>query len=168
MMRFNMFSTSCRTGACITRAVTINRLSIKTLFHEIAHVARAAAALTTAHGHAALAPRACTAPAGSENMKLSIQRAGLKHLRVITGCGEERAVLKRVLETAAVVVCSSLVEATVRSMAPKGKEIIVDHKRLDRAGIEMLRSRLTGISARPHAGGNSNARARRRAPRKEA
>ena len=31
-------------------------------------------------------------------------------------------------ESAAVVVCSSLVETTVRDLAPRGKEIIVDHK----------------------------------------
>lgn len=30
---------------------------------------------------------ACTTAADAENMKLSIQRAGLKHLRMITGCG---------------------------------------------------------------------------------
>jgi len=110
---------------------------------------------------------ACTAPTGAENMKLSIQRAGLKHLRVVTGCGDERPALRRMLESAAVVVCSSLVETTVRALAPRGKEIIVDHKRLDQAGIEMLRSRLAEVASRPRAGAATSS-ARRRAPRKEA
>ena len=38
---------------------------------------------------------ACTTKPGSENMKLLIQRAGLKHLQVITGCGEKRAASRR-------------------------------------------------------------------------
>jgi hypothetical protein len=42
-----------------------------------------------------------------------------------------------------VIVCSSLVEHQVRSLVPTGKEIVVDNKRIDKAGIEMLRSRLT-------------------------
>jgi len=85
---------------------------------------------------------ACTTAAGAENMKLSIQRAGLKHLRVITGCGEERFSLQRMIAEASVIVCSSLVESKLRALAPKGKELIVDNKRIDKAGIEMLRSRL--------------------------
>jgi hypothetical protein len=85
---------------------------------------------------------ACATPAGAENMKLSIQRAGLGHLRVIVGCGEESSNLKKMVAEASVIVCSSIVEAKIRSLAPKGKEIIVDNKRIDRAGIEMLRSRL--------------------------
>jgi DNA-binding transcriptional regulator YhcF (GntR family) len=108
---------------------------------------------------------ACTAPVGSENMKVSIQRAGLKHLRVVTACGDERAGLKRMLETAAVVVCSSLVEATVRSLAPKGKEIIVDHKRLDKAGIEMLRARVRPASPRTRPAAELQGRMRGVAPR---
>lgn len=90
---------------------------------------------------------ACTTSAGAENMKLSIQRAGLKHLRVITGCGEERSSLKKVIAAASVVVCSSLIESQLRAMAPKGKQIIVDNKRIDNAGIEMLRSRLKEMAA---------------------
>jgi len=98
-------------------------------------------------------------------MKVSIQRAGLKHLRVVTACGDERAGLKRMLETAAVVVCSSLVEATVRSLAPKGKEIIVDHKRLDKAGIEMLRARVRPASPRTRPAAELQGRMRGVAPR---
>jgi hypothetical protein len=48
---------------------------------------------------------------------------------------------------AAVIVCSSLVERHVRSLAPKGKEIVVDNKRIDQAGIEMLRSRLMEMAS---------------------
>ena len=90
---------------------------------------------------------ACTSAAGTENMKLSIQRAGLKHLRVITGCGEERSSLQKMIAEASVVVCSSLVESKLRALAPKGKEIIVDNKRIDKAGIEMLRSRLMELTS---------------------
>jgi GntR family transcriptional regulator len=90
---------------------------------------------------------ACTTGAGVENMKLSIQRAGLKHLRVLTGCGEKKASLEKMIAEASVIVCSSLVERRVRSVAPKGKEIVVDNKRIDQAGIEMLRSRLTAMAS---------------------
>jgi len=90
---------------------------------------------------------ACTTAAGAENMKLSIQRAGLGHLRVMTGCGEERSSLKKMISEASVVVCSSLVESKLRTLVPKGKEFIVDNKRIDKAGIEMLRSRLMEIYA---------------------
>jgi hypothetical protein len=41
-----------------------------------------------------------------------------------------------------VIVCSSLVEKRLRALVPKGKELIVDNKRIDPAGIAMLRSRL--------------------------
>jgi DNA-binding transcriptional regulator YhcF (GntR family) len=90
---------------------------------------------------------ACTTGAGAENMKLSIQRAGLNHLQVITGCGEKKAGLRKMITEAAVIVCSSLVERHVRSLVPKGKEIVVDNKRIDKAGIEMLRSRLVEMAA---------------------
>jgi hypothetical protein len=90
---------------------------------------------------------ACATSAGAENMKRSIQRAGLSHLRVITGCGEERSNLKKMIAEASMIVCSSIVEAKIRSLAPKGKEIVVDNKRIDKAGIEMLRSRLMELPA---------------------
>jgi GntR family transcriptional regulator len=90
---------------------------------------------------------ACTTGAGAENMKLSIQRAGLKHLRVITGCGEKKASLEKMIAEASVIVCSSLVERRVRSLTPKGKEIVVDNKRIDKAGIEMLRFRLMELAS---------------------
>jgi hypothetical protein len=48
---------------------------------------------------------------------------------------------------ASVIVCSSLVESKLRAIAPKGKEIIVDNKRIDKAGIEMLRSRLMEMAS---------------------
>lgn len=97
---------------------------------------------------------ACTTAAGAENMKLSIQRAGLKHLKVITGCGEKRSSLRKMMAEASVVVCSSLVENQIRSLAPKGKEIIVDNKRIDRSGIEMLRSRLAELGSGGYAAGS--------------
>ncbi len=85
---------------------------------------------------------ACTMRDGAKNMKRSIQRAGLEHLRVITGCGEERSSLQKMIAEASVIVCSSQVESKLRALTPKGKEIIVDNKSIDKAGIEMIRSRL--------------------------
>lgn len=90
---------------------------------------------------------ACADRTGAENMRLSIQRAGLNHLRVILGCGEETGNLEKMLAKAAVVVCSSLIEQSVRKLAAKGTEVLVDHNRLDRSGLEMLRSRLVEISS---------------------
>jgi DNA-binding transcriptional regulator YhcF (GntR family) len=85
---------------------------------------------------------ACTTAAGAENMKLSIQRAGLKHLRVVTASSDKKDSLRKMIDETSVVVCSSLVEREVHALAPQGKEVVVDHKRVDMAGIEMLRSRL--------------------------
>jgi len=48
---------------------------------------------------------------------------------------------------ASVVVCSSLVESKLRALTPKGKELIVDNKSIDKAGIEMIRSRLMEITS---------------------
>jgi len=45
-----------------------------------------------------------------------------------------------VLHEAWVVVCSSLVAAKIRHMPPRGTEVLVDDRRLDAAGIEMLPS----------------------------
>jgi GntR family transcriptional regulator len=94
---------------------------------------------------------ACTTRPGSENMKLSIQRAGLKHLQVMTGCSEKRGSLEKMIAEASVVVCSSLVESRVRTLVPKNKELIVDNNRIDHAGIAMLRSRLLEMNS---GGGN--------------
>lgn len=90
---------------------------------------------------------ACTTRPGSENMKLSIQRAGLKHLQVMTGCAEKKGSLKKMIEAASVIVCSSLVEKRLRALVPKNKELIVDNKRIDPAGIAMLRSRLQEMNS---------------------
>jgi GntR family transcriptional regulator len=90
---------------------------------------------------------ACTTAAGAENMKLSIQRAGLGHLKVVTGCNQERSSLKKMIADVSVIVCSSLVESKLRSLVPKDKELIVDNKRIDKAGVEMLRSRLMELTS---------------------
>ena len=78
-------------------------------------------------------------------MKLSIENAGLKHLRLILGCGEDRQSLLKMLKEATIIVCSNLMEEKIRALAPRGKEIIVNQKKLEKAGIEMLRSRLMGL-----------------------
>lgn len=90
---------------------------------------------------------ACTTKPGSENMKLSIQRAGLKHLQVITGCAEKKGSIEKMISEASVIVCSSLVESQLRTLVPKNKELVVDNKRIDPAGIAMLRSRLLEMNA---------------------
>jgi hypothetical protein len=41
---------------------------------------------------------ACTDWTGSENMKLSIEKAGLKHLRLILGCSQEKESLRKMLK----------------------------------------------------------------------
>jgi len=103
---------------------------------------------------------ACTTRAGSENMKLSIQRAGLKHLQVISGCSAKKASLEKMIAEASVVVCSSLVEGRVRTLIPRNKELVVDNKRIDQAGIEMLRSRLVEMNSggKTRAGSSGSAR----------
>jgi len=93
---------------------------------------------------------ACYNWAGSENMKLSIENAGLKHLRLILGCGQDRRSLLKMLKEATVIVCSNLMEEKIRNLAPQGKEIIVNQKKLEKAGIEMLRSRLMGLASGDH------------------
>jgi GntR family transcriptional regulator len=95
---------------------------------------------------------ACVVRTGSENLKLSIERAGLKHLRLILGCGQERESLRKMIKEVSVIVCSSLVEETIRAMACRDKEIIVDERGLDPGGIEMLRTRLRELSSRPAKG----------------
>jgi GntR family transcriptional regulator len=90
---------------------------------------------------------ACTTKPGSENMKLSIQRAGLKHLQVITGCAEKKGSIEKMIAEASVIVCSSLVEGRLSALVPKNKELVVDNKRIDPAGIAMLRSRLLEMNA---------------------
>ncbi len=91
---------------------------------------------------------ACNSWAGTENVKLSIQNAGLNHLRLVPGCGGETESLRRMVKEASVVVCSSLAAEKIRGLAPQGTQIIVDDRRLDRSGIEMLRQRLGALAAR--------------------
>jgi hypothetical protein len=92
---------------------------------------------------------ACVDPAGSENLKLSIEQAGLTHLKLIMGCGADPESVRNMIEKASVVLCSSFVEEPIRAMTQSGKEIIqliVDERGLDPSGIEMLRNRLRSIS----------------------
>jgi GntR family transcriptional regulator len=91
---------------------------------------------------------ACVDRAGTNNLRLSIERAGLSHLKLILGYGSEKGSLRKMLKEVSVVVCSNLVETKIRAMAPADKEIIVDERGLDSAGIEMLRSRLRALSSK--------------------
>ena len=91
---------------------------------------------------------ACNEWTGTENVKLRIQNAGLTHLRLVPGCGQDTESLRRMLREASVIVCSSLAAGKIRDMARRGTEILVDDGRLDRAGIEMLRRRLGELQAR--------------------
>ncbi len=54
------------------------------------------------------------------------------------------------LREASVILCSNLAEDRIRALSPQGKEIIVHQKRLEKAGIEMLRSRLMDLAARDY------------------
>ncbi len=89
---------------------------------------------------------ACNEWTGSQNVKLSIQNAGLKNIQLVMGCGAEPKSLKRMLTQAKVVVCSGLVAAKIRALASKGTEIIVDDRTLDKGGLEMLRQRLARLT----------------------
>ncbi|MGD0265967.1 MAG: hypothetical protein ABSD47_13585 [Candidatus Methylomirabilota bacterium] len=90
---------------------------------------------------------ACHEWTGSENLRLSIENAGLKHVQPVMGCGAEPESLKRMVKEARVVVCTSLVAKKVRAVAPKGVEVIVDDRTLNRGGLEMLRQRLAQLAA---------------------
>lgn len=90
---------------------------------------------------------ACNEWIGTENVKLSIQNAGLTHIHLVPGCGQDPKSLRQMLKEVSVVVCSSLVAAKIRTLAPSGTEILVDDRRLDQAGIEMLRQRLDTLQA---------------------
>lgn len=89
---------------------------------------------------------ACHEWTGSENVRLSIENAGLTHIQLVMGCGAEPESLKRMLKEARVVVCSSLVARKVRAVAPRGVEIIVDDRTLNKGGLEMLRQRLARLT----------------------
>lgn len=103
---------------------------------------------------------ACNEWTGTENFILSIQNAGLTHIQLVPGCGQDLDSLRRMLHEASVVVCSSLVAAKIRHMAPRGTEVLVDDRRLDQAGIEMLRQRLATLENRD--GNQSTSPVRRR------
>lgn len=90
---------------------------------------------------------ACQEWTGTDNVKLSIQNAGLTHIHLVPGCGTDPETLRQMLKEVSVVVCSSLVAAQIRTMAPRRTEILVDDRRLDPAGIEMLRQRLETLAA---------------------
>jgi GntR family transcriptional regulator len=90
---------------------------------------------------------ACNEWMGTENVKLSIQNAGLMHIHLVPGCGQDPKSLRQMLKEVSVVVCSSLVAAKIQTMAPRGTEILIDDRRLDQAGIEMLRQRLNTLQA---------------------
>ena len=89
---------------------------------------------------------ACNEWTGSQNVKLSIDNAGLKNIELVIGCGAEPESLKRMMKEARVVVCSGLVASKIRGLAPKGTEIIVDDRTLDKGGLEMLRQRLARLA----------------------
>ncbi|MFI5340438.1 MAG: GntR family transcriptional regulator [Candidatus Methylomirabilales bacterium] len=90
---------------------------------------------------------ACHEWTGSQNVKLSIENAGLSNIQLVMGCGAEPESLKRMLKETRVVVCSGLVDGKIRALAPKGTEIIVDNRTLDKGGMEMLRQRLAQLAA---------------------
>jgi hypothetical protein len=101
---------------------------------------------------------ACNEWTGSENVRLSIENAGLKNIQLVMGCGAEPESLRRMLKEAKVVVCSSLVAAKIRAVASRGTEIIVDDRTLDKGGLEMLRQRLAQLASRIENRGAKRAR----------
>ena len=101
---------------------------------------------------------ACNEWTGSENVRLSIENAGLKNIQLVMGCRAEPESLRRMLKEAKVVVCSSLVAAKIRAVASRGTEIIVDDRTLDKGGLEMLRQRLAQLASRIENRGAKRAR----------
>ena len=98
---------------------------------------------------------ACHDGTGAQNMRLSIERAGLTHLAVVEGSFDRPNSIETMLETASVVVCSSLVEERIRAIPESSsKNLIVECRRLEAAGVEMLRSRLRRIASRFEQGQN--------------
>ncbi len=102
---------------------------------------------------------ACSEWTGSQNVRLSVENAGLRNIELVMGCGAEPESLKRMMKEARVVVCSGLVAPKIRAVAPKGTEIIVDDRTLDKGGLEMLRQRLAQLAV---GGGGRRARHARR------
>lgn len=60
----------------------------------------------------------------------------MDRVHLVSGCGQDKESLNRMINEASVIVCSTLVEKKIRAMIPRGKEIMVDDRRLDKAGIE--------------------------------
>lgn len=75
-------------------------------------------------------------------MRLAIRNAGLTHLRLVSSSDRDAPGLRRMLKKASVVISSSPAARKLRAMASGGTEILVDDRRLDRAGIEMIRRSL--------------------------
>lgn len=107
--------------------------------------------------------RLAALPAGTtvgvtDHVKRSVGSAGLTHLRLVSSSGRDAPGLRRMLKKASLVVCSGPLAKRLRAMAPKGTEILVDDRSLDRAGIEMIRQRLSDRAARNGAPRGINAR----------
>jgi GntR family transcriptional regulator len=91
---------------------------------------------------------ACHDGTGAQNVRLSIERAGLTHLNVVEGSFDRPDSVQKMLKGASVVICTSLVEEKIRAIPElKDKDLIVECRRLEPAGVEMLRSRLRQIAA---------------------
>ncbi len=107
--------------------------------------------------------RLAALPAGTkvevtDHVKRSVSSAGLTHLRLVSSSGHGIPRLRRMLKKVSVVVCSSPLARRLRAMASKSTEILVDDRSLDRAGIEMIRQRLSEPAARHGGPRESNAR----------
>jgi len=107
--------------------------------------------------------RLAALPAGTtvgvtDHVKRFVSSAGLTHLRLVSSSGRDALGLRRMLKKASLVVCSGPRAKRLRAIAPKGTEILVDDRSLDRAGIEMIRQRLSDRAARNSASRGINAR----------
>ncbi|MBI3626237.1 MAG: GntR family transcriptional regulator [Candidatus Rokubacteria bacterium] len=116
-----------------------------------------------AHASQPTLMRLAALPAGTtvgvtDHVKRSVSSAGLTHLRLVSSSGHGSPRLRRMLKKASVVVCSSPLARRLRAMASKSTEILVDDWSLDRAGIEMIRRRLSERAARNGGPRGSNAR----------
>ncbi len=101
---------------------------------------------------------ACYEWTRSENLRRSIENAGLKHIELVMGCCAEPESLKRMLKEAQVVVLTSLVARRIRHLTPRETEVIVDDRTLNKGDLEMLRQRLAQMLSEIENRGTRHAR----------
>ena len=76
------------------------------------------------------------------HLRRFLKTAGLSHLRLVLSAGHDQRALRRMLKKVPVLVCSRPLSKGLRAVAARRAEILVDDRRLDPAGIEIIRHKL--------------------------